>query len=96
MSDEEVQVAAAADKGKDKDPKQVELEVNGKSVVMDGKETTGLGIKKAAIAQGVRIELDFVLQLELPNGSSQIIGDNDEVKLRPHLRFTAIAPDDNS
>ena len=38
----------------------------------------------------------FVLQEELPNGTSRIVGDADEVHLREHLRFTAIAPDDNS
>jgi hypothetical protein len=36
------------------------------------------------------------LQEELPNGMSRIVGDSDVVHLREHLRFTAIAPDDNS
>lgn len=56
----------------------------------------GSEIKTAAIEQGVLIQQNFVLQEELPNGTSKIIGDGDEVKLREHLRFTAIAPDDNS
>lgn len=79
-----------------KPPKTVEIELNGKTVTMVGKEATGAQIKQAAIAQGVNIQGNFVLQQELPNGTSAIIGDNDEVKLREHLRFTAIAPDDNS
>ena len=48
----------------------------------------------AGIAMG--IQQNFVLQEELPNGTSRIVGDKDRVKLREHLRFTALAPDDNS
>lgn len=79
-----------------KPPKTIEIEVNGHAVNMTGKTATGVQIKQAAIAQGVNIQANFVLQQELPNGSSAIIGDGDEVKLHEHLRFTAIAPDDNS
>ena len=74
----------------------VVLVVNEQSVHMHGKAATGAEIKQAAIAQGVAIQQNFVLQEELPNGTSRIIGDADEVRLREHLRFTAIAPDDNS
>ena len=77
-------------------PKTIEIEVNGKDVRMTKEEVTGLEIKEAAIAQGVNIQPTFVLQQELPNGSSKIIGDRDKVQLRKHSRFTAIAPDDNS
>jgi hypothetical protein len=72
------------------------ISVNEQPVNLVGHTATGEEIKKAAIAQGVRIELNFVLQEELPNGTSRIVGDNDEVHLRAHLRFTAIRPDDNS
>ena len=91
MADPENSLAVKA-----KPPKVIEIEVNGKAVEMTGKVTTGAQIKQTAIAQGVSIQSNFVLQQELPNGSSAIIGDADEVKLREHLRFTAIAPDDNS
>lgn len=74
----------------------VEVAVNEQAVSLAGKTATGAEIKTAAIAQGVAIQQNFVLQEELPNGTSRIIGDEDEVRLRPHLRFTAIAPDDNS
>lgn len=84
----------AKDKGKD--GKEVEILVNGKPVILPRGEATGSEIKAAAIAQGVQIETNFVLQEELPNGTSQIIGDSDPVRLRPHLRFTAIRADDNS
>ncbi|MEQ1522053.1 MAG: multiubiquitin domain-containing protein [Aestuariivirga sp.] len=80
----------------DKPAKVIEIEVNGREVKISGKNATGLQIKEAAIAQGGSIQLNFVLQQELPNGSSAIIGDADIVHLHPHLRFTAIAPDDNS
>lgn len=70
--------------------------VNEQPVRILGEAATGSEIKAAAIAQGVHIEPNFVLQEELPNGTSKVIGDNDRVHLREHLRFTAIAPDDNS
>jgi hypothetical protein len=74
----------------------VTVMVNEQPVKLEGHEATGAQIKAAAIAQGVHIQPNFVLQEELPNGTSRIIGDNDVVHLREHLRFTAIAPDDNS
>jgi hypothetical protein len=76
--------------------KTVTITVNEQPVQLEGKTASGAQIKAAAIAQGVHIQQNFVLQEELPNGTSRVIGDNDEVHLRPHLRFTAIAPDDNS
>lgn len=84
------------DEALDKRPEQVEVTVNGRTVRLPKSERTGREIKQAAITQGVPIELDFILQLELPNGNSRIIGDQDLVKIRPHERFTAIANDDNS
>jgi hypothetical protein len=74
----------------------VTITVNELPVRLEGKTATGARIKAAAIEQGVLIQPNFVLQEELPNGTSRVIGDNDEVRLREHLRFTAIAPDDNS
>lgn len=75
---------------------KVTVVVNEQPVVLDKGTVTGAVIKSAAKTQGVHIELNFVLQEELPNGTSKIIGDNDPVSLHEHLRFTAIAPDDNS
>jgi hypothetical protein len=75
---------------------KVEVTVNGRPVLLQGTHATGAQIKAAAIAQGVAIQQNFVLQEELPNGTSIIIGDADEVHLRPHLKFTAIRHDDNS
>jgi hypothetical protein len=81
---------------KDEKDRTVTVSVNEQAVELHGKTATGAEIKAAAIAQGVHIQPNFVLQEELPNGTSRIIGDNDDVRLREHLRFTAIAPDDNS
>jgi hypothetical protein len=74
----------------------VEVKVNGRPVILRGTHATGAQIKEAAIRQGVAIQQNFVLQEELPNGTSLIIGDTDKVHLRSHLKFTAIRPDDNS
>ena len=75
---------------------EVTVTVNEQPVRLEGHVATGSEIKAAAIKQGVQIQPNFVLQEELPNGTSRIVGDNDKVHLREHLRFTAIAPDDNS
>jgi Multiubiquitin len=70
--------------------------VNEQPVRLTGHTATGAEIKAAAIAQHVALQPNFILQLERPNGTSRVIGDNDRVHLRNHLKFTAIAPDDNS
>ena len=70
--------------------------VNEQPVKLHGRRATGAEIEATAIAQGVQIQPTFVLQEELPNGTSRIVGPDDTVHLREHLRFTAIAPDDNS
>jgi len=74
----------------------VTVTVNEQPVKLHGRTATGSEIKAEAIKQGVLIQQNFILQEELPNGTSRVVGDNDVVHLREHLRFTAIAPDDNS
>lgn len=86
----------AAEAEREAHERTVTVSVNEQPVRLEGKTATGAQIKAAAITQGVHIQPNFVLQEELPNGTSRVIGDNDEVRLREHLRFTAIAPDDNS
>jgi Multiubiquitin len=78
------------------DRHEVTIAVNEMPVKLRGRSATGAEIKAAAIKQGVLIQSNFILQEELPNGTSRVVGDNDVVHLREHLRFTAIAPDDNS
>ena len=75
---------------------QVEILVNERKVKIDGPRATGLQIKQAAIAQGVPINLDFVLSEELADRRSRVIGDNEEVHVTDHSRFIAVAPDDHS
>jgi hypothetical protein len=70
------------------------ISVNEQPVKVKGH--TGAEIKAAAIAQGVHIQQNFVLQEELPNGKSRVVGDHDDVRLREGSRFTAILSDDNS
>jgi len=70
--------------------------VNEKAVEIAGPKATGLEIKQAAIAQGVNIQLSFVLSEELPNRKTKIVGDNDEVTVNKNSKFVAVAPDDNS
>lgn len=74
----------------------VTITVNEKPVAIEGPRVTGLEIKQAAIAQGVKIELSFVLSEELPNRKTRIVGDTDVVTVTKHSRFVAVAPDDNS
>lgn len=77
-------------------PKNISIEVNGNEVTVSDRGMTGAEIKAAAIEQGVQIQPNFVLQLELPNGTSKVIADGEEVRVHNHMSFTAIAPDDNS
>lgn len=80
----------------DKKQHLVEITVNGKVVRVDGPKASGLEIKEAAIAQGVSIQLDFVLSEEIGDRRTKVIGDKDEITVHPHSKFIAVAPDDNS
>lgn len=75
---------------------KVEVTVNDKPVVLDGARQTGSGIKRAAVAQGVRIAEDFVLSIELGGGRTDLVGDDEEIVVRTGERFLAIENDDNS
>lgn len=74
----------------------IEVLVNEKPVILEERAQTGVSIKQAAIAQGVSIQLDFVLSIERGGGKTELIGDNDHIKVHPHDRFLAIPNDDNS
>jgi len=78
------------------DQREVEIFVNERPVEMVGRVHTGLQIKAAAIAQGVAIQIDFVLSIELGEKKTKIVGDNEPIPLRPNERFVAVADDDNS
>lgn len=75
----------------------VTVTVNTKPVTLEQHRVTGLEIKQAAIAQGVAIELDFILVEDAHAGhEAQVIGDDDLVTVTKHSSFTANDGDDNS
>jgi predicted nuclease with TOPRIM domain len=77
--------------------RSIEVVVNDKyKVTLVGKNQTGLSIKQAAIAQHVPIQLDFVLSIELGGGKTDIIGNDQPIKVKKGDRFLAIPDDDNS
>lgn len=77
-------------------PKSIGIEVNAKPVTVEERELTGAEIKAAAIAQGVLIQPSFVLYLDLANGTSERVGNDQSIPVHPHMSFSAIAQDDNS
>lgn len=95
MSDHKEKPDKDRDDREDRERK-IEVLVNEKPVVFDDKDQTGLSIKRTAIAQGVGIQLDFVLSIERGGGKTELVGDNDRIKIHPHMRFLAIPNDDNS
>jgi hypothetical protein len=74
----------------------VEIKVNDSPVAVEGPRTTGLQIKEAAIAQGVKIEVTFELSEELGDRKTKVIGNDDPVTVHEGLEFLAVAGDDNS
>lgn len=77
-------------------PHDVTVHVNETPVTLPGPKVTGTDIKRAAIAQGVQMDMDFILQEELENGRTQQIGDDDVITINKNSQFLAVAPDDNS
>lgn len=77
-----------------KGPKQhpVTIKVNNQSVTMPDKHATGLGIKEAAIAAGVEMQLEWVLSDE----KERIITDDKKVTLKDGDDFWVVPGDDNS
>ena len=72
------------------------ISVNNNSVNIEGPRATGMQIKQAAIAQGVNIQLSFVLSEEIGDHRTKIIGDSEVVAVHPKSQFVATANDDNS
>ena len=73
-----------------------ELTVNDKPVVLKGAKQTGASVKKAAVEQDVNIKQDFVLSIELGEGKTQLVGDDEKIVVHDGERFLAIENDDNS
>ena len=72
----------------------VEVTVNNVKIKIHS-PATGAEIKQAAIDAGVRIELDFLLELE-KGDESVPIGDDQKIPVEDGASFTANDGDDNS
>ncbi len=75
---------------------RIEILVNEKPVHVEGRRQTGLSVKEAAIQQKVPIERDFVLSIERGGGKTELVGDDQRIKVHKGERFLAIPNDDNS
>ena len=91
MTDTTTSMSPAAAK-----PKTATIKVNDSPVVLSDRQTTGAGIKAAAIAAGVPIQPDFVLSEVLPNGKQKIVPDDKPITVKDGDEFWAIPGDDNS
>jgi hypothetical protein len=77
--------------------KVIDVTFNEKYLVkVHGKNQTGLALKEMAIAQKVPIQLDFILSIERGGGKTDVIGNDDPIKVKEGDRFLAIPDDDNS
>jgi hypothetical protein len=76
--------------------KRIDVLVNEKPVVLEGRLQTGESVKQAAIHQHVPIQLDFVLSIERGGGRTELVGDDQKIEVHEHERFLAIPNDDNS
>ena len=77
--------------------KSVTVHVNTKPVELPSHKVTGREIKEAAIAQGVEIQLDFLLTEEAHGEHpARTIADNKKVEVTKKSEFTANSEDDDS
>jgi len=76
---------------------EVTVKVNRKSVILSSHRMSGIDIKRAAIAQHVDIQEDFLLTLEAsPGHDARTVGDADVITVTKHSVFTANDGDDDS
>ena len=75
----------------------VTVTINKKPVTLRSHRVTGIEIKRAAIAQGLAIEEDFLLTLEAHDGEpAKTIGDEVTITVTKNSVFTANDGDDDS
>ncbi len=87
----------ATDVGRTGKKATMTVTVNNRAVVLDDHRVTGPEVKRAAIAQGVNIQEDFLLTLEPHEGKpARIIGDSETITVTKHSVFTANDGDDDS
>lgn len=73
------------------------IKVNNKPVEMPRRKASVLEIKQSAIAQGVKIEIGFILfQLDPEGNLGPALPDDKILKLNDCDAFRCVAPDDNS
>jgi hypothetical protein len=65
------------------------------SVAVHGARQTGLSVKEAAIAQGVPIQMDFLLSRK-HGPKFQPVGDDEHIRIHDGDEFRAVDGDDNS
>lgn len=76
--------------------KVLTIYVNNNAVSIEKGRYTGAEIKQIAITQGIQIQADFLLSLIKDGGGEDVIGDNDPIKIKDGMRFSAVADDDAS
>jgi hypothetical protein len=89
----------AAPRGESKKPpKPIDVRINRKyKVTLPDDQVTGLEIKKACVAQGVPIKLDFLVTLEAHDGEpARTVGDSEQITVSKHSKFTINDVDDDS
>lgn len=74
----------------------VTIHVNHRPVRLEGHRRTGLEIKQAAIAQGVKIQADFILLEDLSDGHTRRVQDDQTIEISNKSKFDAIPDDDHS
>jgi hypothetical protein len=89
------EAVAVVDEGETEETLPIVIEVNRRSISMGVRRATGSEIKAAAIAQGVQIEMDFLLAVRR-HGRTDPVKDKQEVRLHQGECFVANAADDNS
>lgn len=75
---------------------RVEIHLNTRPVYLIGHRHTGLEIKRAAIEQHIKIELDFLLYMLRYGEPNKLVADDEEIHVTDESRFQAIGDDDNS
>jgi len=86
-------MAGNAEVKKVADDSKVEVSVNDKPVVLEGARQMGASVKKAAIERGLKIGGDFVLGVELDDGKTKPVGNDEKIEVRAGERFVAVGKD---
>ena len=76
-----------------RDNDKVEVVVNDKQVALEGVRQTGASIKRAAIKQGVPIGQEFLLSMDLGDGRTRRVADDEEIVVQGGERFLAVEND---